>query len=199
MQLRLEDNHLQWEQKTFDSGHLIVPDVNILWLIKQGVVKTRTWDEEGNAIILGYWGQDDLVGHALSRVEPYEIECLTQVAATCIPCQDWHYVSHKIVGHYQDTEELLCIYRQKNLYKRTMRILIYLVQKFGIELEKGQLIQLSLTHQELAEFIWSSRVCVTRIINRLEQEKLIVRPTRGSIILSPELIAKLAPIPNIII
>ena len=199
MQLLLENNHLQWQQKTFDSGHLIVPDANILWLIKQGVVKTRTWDEEGNAIILGYWGQDDLAGHALSRIDPYEIECLTQVEAAGIPCQDWHYFSHKIVGHYQDTEELLCIYRQKNLYKRTMRILIYLAQKFGIEIEQGQLIQLSLTHQELAEFIGASRVCVTRMINRLEQEKLIIRPARGFIILSSELIAKLAPIPNIFI
>jgi CRP-like cAMP-binding protein len=36
------------------------------WLIETGVVKTYTWNEEGNQIILGYWGMGDLIGQPLS-------------------------------------------------------------------------------------------------------------------------------------
>ena len=30
--------------------------LDALWLINRGVVKVMTWDEEGEIVILGYWG-----------------------------------------------------------------------------------------------------------------------------------------------
>jgi CRP-like cAMP-binding protein len=187
----LENSNFQGQEKTFECGKNIPADINILWLINQGTVKTSTWDEEGRPIILGYWGMGDIVGQPLSKLEPYEIECLTNVRAVCIPCQYWSYVSNEIRCHHQDTEKLLYIFRQKTVYQKVINFLLFLSQKFGTVHERGRLISICFTHQELADFTGATRVNITRIINQLEQHDLIHRPDRGYIILRPAFMAKL--------
>ncbi|GAB4544236.1 MAG: hypothetical protein Tsb0014_38230 [Pleurocapsa sp.] len=189
--LMLETNNFQGQEKIFECRSNILADVNIIWLINQGIVKTSTWDEEGRSIILGYWGAKDVVGQPLSKLEPYEIECLTDVRAVCIPCQYWSCVSNEIRCHHQDTEKLLYIFRQKTVYQKVINFLLFLSQKFGIDRDTGRLISICFTHQELADFTGTTRVNITRIINELEQQNLIYRPDRGYIILRPAFIAKL--------
>jgi CRP-like cAMP-binding protein len=183
----LDHQEFKWQPKIFARGNIIPTELNILWLIQQGAIKTSTCDDEGNSIVLGYWGKGDLVGQSLSRIEAYKIECLTRVEVACVPYRYWNHLAQKIRCHHHDTEEILYIFRQKNLYERTIKILAFLAKKFGIEHKRGRLIQLSLTHHELADFIGATRVSITRIINRLEREKLINRPDRGYIILHPDL------------
>lgn len=156
------------------------------WLLEQGVVKTCTWNEEGTAITLGYWGSGDIVGHALSLVNPYQIECLTTVEAVCISLRQCDWLSDSICRHIQQTEELLYIVRSERMYHRLLKILIWLAGKFGREVEKGKLIDLPLTHQELAEVIGTTRVTVTKLINQLEQEGVIARPRRNLIVLQSD-------------
>jgi len=55
---------------------------DILWKIEKGVVRNLTWHEDGTLVTLGVWGPGDVVGRALSKIEPYEIECLTKVELT---------------------------------------------------------------------------------------------------------------------
>jgi CRP-like cAMP-binding protein len=183
----LDNQYFKWQPKMFARGNFIPTELNILWLINQGVVKTSTYDDQGNSIVLGYWGKGDLVGQSLSRIKTYKIECLTHVEVACIPYQHWNHLAQKIRCHHHDTEEILYIFRQKNLYERTVKILIFLATKFGIKHKQGRLIQLPLTHHELGDFIGATRVSITRIINQLEKEKLINRPDRGYIILRPDL------------
>jgi hypothetical protein len=61
--------------------------LDALWLINRGVVKVMTWDEEGEIVILGYWGENDVVGRPLSQIQPYEMQCCTSVEATCLPLE----------------------------------------------------------------------------------------------------------------
>ena len=188
--LMLENSNSQWRQKTFKCGNTILSDANTLWLIHQGLAQTTTRDEEGGLLVLGYWGAGDLVGQTLSKIKPYEILCLTDVEAACVPCQYWYSLSQELRCRHQDTEELLYIFRQKPLYLRVIKFLIFLAQKSGIEQADGRLIKIPLTHQELADSIGTTRVTITKIINQLEREKLIVRPERRYIILRPALMAK---------
>ena len=169
--------------QTFDCKEIIPLESNFFWLLKQGIVKTSTWSEDGAVITLGYWGSDDVVGQPLSLVQPYQIECLTVVKATCIPVNQCYYLSDSIRRHIQQTEELLYIVRSERMYQRLYKILVWLAQKFGKEIGVGQLIDLRLTHQDLAEVIGTTRVTVTKLINQLEQEGIISRPERNTIVL----------------
>ena len=168
---------------TFGDHETISLKPNVFWLLKQGAVKTFTWNEAGTVVTLGYWGPEDVIGQPLSRVEPYEIQCLTRVEAVCIPQHQWEQVSEAICRSIQQMERLLCIVRSDRVYQRLLGILVWLAQKFGRQVEQGQLIELRLTHQELAEIAGTTRVTVTRLLYQFEKEGKISRPRRHCILL----------------
>lgn len=168
----------------FSPREIIPSQSDCFWLLREGIVKTCTWNEEGTAITLGYWGTGDVVGRPLSLVSPYQIECLNSVEAVSIPLRQCDRLSEAIRRHIQETEELLYIVRSERMYTRLLKILTWLARKFSCEVEEGRLICLPLTHQELAEVIGTTRVTVTKLINQLEQEGVISRPRRNSIVLN---------------
>jgi CRP-like cAMP-binding protein len=176
------------EQQIFAPSELIPLSSDSLWLLHEGIVKTCTWSEEGTPITLGYWGKDDVVGQAWSLVHPCQAKCITTVKASCIPTHKADAAVDLIQRHIQQTEELLCIVRTDKMLKRLCNILTWLAQKFGKEIEIGQLIDLRITHQDLAEIIGATRVTVTKLINQLEQEGFISRPERNTIVLQRLLI-----------
>ena len=181
--LMLNTDNRDVTMRTFKRSEIIPFQSDTFWLLEQGIVKTYTWNEHGSAITLGYWGKKDVVGKPLSLVYPYQMECITTVKALCIPLEQGHRLAEAIRRHIQQTEELLYIVRSDRMYQRLRKILIWLAHKFGKEIEIGRLIELRLTHQDLADTIGTSRVTVTKLINQLEQEGIISRPERNSIIL----------------
>ncbi|MFB8790838.1 MAG: Crp/Fnr family transcriptional regulator [Potamolinea sp.] len=171
------------KQHTFSHRHLIPLQPDVLWRIERGAVRTLTWNEEGVAITLGYWGQGDVIGQPLSRLDPYEIECLTIVEASRIPSGQWDYALDAMRLHIQQTQELLNIVRMNPINQRLLKLLAWLSQKFGREVDSGKLIDLPLTHQAIAEAIGTTRVSVTRLLNQFEREGIINRYRRHFIVL----------------
>jgi len=166
----------------FSRGNLLPSQPNSLWRIERGVVRTATWTEAGTLIVLGYWGPGDVVGQPLSRLTPYQMECLMSVEVSPVPAHLWHQVLDAIVLHTQQSEELLHILHQQRLSLRLLQLLVWLVQKFGREVDQGQLIDLRLTHEEIADFASTTRTTVTRMLKQFEEEGLI-RRLRHQIIL----------------
>lgn len=173
-------------QRTLSCRDLIPLQPDALWKITWGVVRTLTWDEEGTPATLGYWGPGDVVGQPLSRIEPYQIECLTSVEAELIPFHQSHQALDALFLHIQQAEELLSIVRHERMHCRLQQILVWLAQKFGREVNSGRLIDLRLTHQAIAEVIGTTRVTVTRLLNQFEREGVISRPRRHYIVLRHE-------------
>jgi len=156
---------------------------DLLWSVEWGIVRTLTWNEEGAMITLGYWGAGDVVGQPLSGVYPFQIDCLTSVEATSIPYQQWHQVLDGIMAHSRQSEELFSIVRSERVYNRLDKLLIWLGNKFGRTVSQGILIDLRLTHQNLAELIGTTRVTVTKLLKVLEAEGKILRQQRHYIVL----------------
>lgn len=156
---------------------------DILWSIEWGIVRTITWNEEGGIIILGYWGNGDIVGQPLSGIYPYQMECLTSVEAASIPANEWCRVLDQIMAHSRQTEELFSIIRSERVYNRLDKFLVWLGNKFGFQVSQGILIDLRLTHQNIAELIGTTRVTVTKLLKELEAEGKIIRQQRHYIIL----------------
>lgn len=159
----------------FKSRSTLPLKPNSLWKIETGVVKTLTWLEDGTTVTLGLWGPGDIVGKALSQVEPYQIECLTAVEVTILPVSEWHPVSSVLLARIQQAEELMVIRRYKKTDIMLVKLLTWLGKRFGREIEQGRLIDLRLTHQDLAEILGTTRVTVTRTLGQLEQQDFIER------------------------
>lgn len=154
-----------------------------LWQIEAGVVRTLTWLEDGTTVTLGLWGPGDIVGRELAKAEPYQMECLTPVEATVLPLNRWHLVNEALILHLHQFQEFLEILHCRSVDASLLRLLSWLAKKFGHQVERGQLIDLYLTHQELSEIIGTTRGTVTRLLNSFEKQGIIKRLPGKSIIL----------------
>ncbi|MBD2418567.1 Crp/Fnr family transcriptional regulator [Anabaena cylindrica FACHB-243] len=173
-------------QKHFNRRSLLPIQKNALWQIESGFVMTYTYLENGTTVALGLWGPGDVVGELLSTMKPYQIECLTKVEATALPVVDWHQLTPILLYHIQQAEELMVIRSHKKVEAMLIQLLAWLSKKFGSEVEKGRLIDMRLTHEDLAALISSTRVTITRILGQLEQEGLIDRLSLHRIIVLQE-------------
>ncbi|MBW4640409.1 MAG: Crp/Fnr family transcriptional regulator [Gloeocapsa sp. UFS-A4-WI-NPMV-4B04] len=169
-------------RRSFSLGDRLPSTLNILWRIERGAVRTLTWNEQDIAVTLGYWGVGDVVGHELSRVKPYQIECKTSVEVSLLPPELWFQALDALILHIKSTEEFFNIACQHPLRQRLWQFLVFLDQKFGCDVEQGRLIDLVLTHQEIAEAVNATRVSVTRMLQQLEAERLLSRQSKRLIL-----------------
>ena len=148
-----------------------------MWKIERGVVRSQTLDEDGRAITLGFWGQGDLLGAPLCRMKPYHVECLTPVEISELPpgsCQLPDALDALLV-HVWKSEEFLAIVQQRFVVQRLWGLLEWLAEEFGTATADGQMFDLRLTHQDMAETINATRVTVTRLLKQFEQAGKIRR------------------------
>ncbi|MEH1942945.1 MAG: Crp/Fnr family transcriptional regulator [Nostoc sp.] len=176
----------QLPQQIFTRRELIPLQNDVLWRIDRGAVRTLTWSEDGTFITLGYWGLGDLIGYPLSRVKPYQIECLTGVEVSIVPPHLWHQNINALLSHIQQAEDLLSIVHRKPISLRLWQFLIWLSKKFGRDVEKGKLIDLNVTHQDIAEVLNTTRVTVTRLLQQLEEQGTVLRHKRRIILRLPD-------------
>ena len=167
--------------------HLFAADERLppesCWLIVSGAVKTFSKNEGRKIVTLGYWGAKDIVGQPLSNLTPYYLYCLTCVEAICIPLENLSEFSADIINRAQQQTVWMGIVRTKLVSDRLLLLLKWLAAKFGRPVDQGHLIDLRLTHREIANIIGTNRVTVTRIINKFEQQDRIYRPQQQYIIL----------------
>lgn len=169
--------------RTFNPREQIPLLSNTLWKIERGVLRTLTWKEDGTLISLGYWGQNDIVGRPLSQLDPYQIECVSSVEVSVIPSTHWSNYTDGILTHLRQIEELQTIFHTQGTEQRLLNCLKWLGKKFGRLTPDGLLIDLRLTHADISDLIGMTRVSVTRMMIKLEQDELIQRPGRHCIIL----------------
>lgn len=172
-------------QRLFSRRDLVPLRQDVLWRIDRGAVRTFTWSEQGTLITLGYWGTGDIVGQPLSRVKPYQIECLTSVEMTILTSELWYQALDAMLLHIQHAEELLSIVHRKPVSLRLWQFLVWLSHKFGRDVDRGRLIDLGVTHQEMAEVMNTTRVSVTRMLQQFEEQGMLLRHERRLILCSP--------------
>ncbi|MEH1912358.1 MAG: Crp/Fnr family transcriptional regulator [Nostoc sp.] len=180
----------QLPQQIFTRREVIPLQNDVLWRIDRGAVRTLTWSEDGTFITLGYWGLGDLIGYPLSRVKPYQIECLTGVEVSIVPHHLWHQNINALLSHIQQAEDLLSIVHRKPISLRLSQFLVWLSEKFGRDVDKGKLIDLNVTHQDIAEVLNTTRVTVTRLLQQLEEEGTVLRHKRRIILPLPNKLIK---------
>ncbi|AUT02712.1 replication/maintenance protein [Nostoc sp. CENA543] len=176
----------QLTQRLFTRKEVIEPCSDVMWMIERGAVRTLTWSEEGTFITLGYWGPGDLIGYNLTNLKPYQIECLTSVEVTTVPLHLRHQYIDALIAHIQNSEELLHIINRKPISLRLWEFLVWLSKKFGRNLEQGCLIELYITHQEIAEVLNTTRVTITRLLQEFETAKMLLRHQRRIILYPPD-------------
>jgi CRP-like cAMP-binding protein len=160
---------------TFDARTNLPQKANCLWKINSGVVRGYTWLEDGSVITLSLWGEGEGVSKTFAQIQPYQLECLTEVEASLIPWQNSPENINILLSHIQSMQELVIIRSHKTVETMLMALFNWLGKKFGKETSQGQLIDLRLTHQDISDILGTTRVTVTRLLNQLEKQGIIER------------------------
>ncbi len=176
----------QSTRQLFTRRSFLPEEKNALWQIDRGFVRTYTYLEDGTIVALGLWGSGDVIGRSLSKIKPYQIECLTKVEATILPLESETQLSNILLSHIEQAQELMVIRSHRKVETMLIKLLAWLSQKFGSEVKKGRLIDMHLTHEDLAQMLGSTRVTITRILGQFEQEGLINRLSLHRIVLREE-------------
>lgn len=152
------------------------------WLLKTGVVRTLTYQEDGSTVALGLWSAGDIVGRPLSAASPYLIETITEVEALAISAAEWHPPAEVMLSYLRQTEALMLVRSSRRAEAALLGVLQWLADRFGQQIDRGCLIDLKITHQDLADLSDTTRVTVTRLLRQFEDQGLIYRRSRQLIL-----------------
>jgi CRP-like cAMP-binding protein len=94
---------------------------------------------------------------------------------TILPPKLWSQALDALFLHIQQAEEMFTIVQQHPMSLRLWQFLVWLADKFGRDVYQGRLIDLQLTHQELADAISITRVTVTRLLRQFESSGILRR------------------------
>ncbi len=151
---------------------LLPSDSQHLWRLEEGLVRTYSWNEQGDITILGIWGPGDIVGQSLSNVTPYRIQSLGTVKVQPVNLKHW-LTAEVILEYAQQLTLLLKIVSIRRADDRLLSLLKWLAERFGRVTPTGIFTALPITHQELAETANITRVTATRLIGELEQRGIL--------------------------
>lgn len=163
----------------------VIPDesAGYLWCIEQGVVRTVTWDDEGDLVTLGLWGVGDCIGQRFTSMAPFQMESVSDVQVRAVPVSSQE-LALVLRSHIRFMEDLFLINSYKLAPQRLLHFLTWLSHRFGTPVEQGQLLDIGLTHQLIAELTGINRITATRLLNELEREGQLLRLPKQRIILS---------------
>jgi len=178
-----QDNHRWW---FFDSRSNLPRQANGLWKIDSGLVKGYTLLEDGSIVTLGVWTSGEVVSHVFTNINPYELECITEVKASLIPWKKSEKDVDFVLSYIQSVYELGIIRDYKTTDVIILKLFSWLGKKIGKETPNGQLIDVRLTHQDIADILGISRVTVTRNLNQLEKQGRIKQNPLHRFILKEE-------------
>lgn len=150
---------------------------SLSWMLDDGYVVLRAWNEDDTTTTLGIWGPGDLVIPSLIHDRPVHLCSLSpvQVEERMATAEDQRVF---LGQHVLQLTTLLQLARIRRAEDRLFRLLIWLGKRFGRV--SSQEISLSfsgmnLTHRNLAEITGMTRVTVTKALIRFRQEGRIAR------------------------
>jgi len=173
------------------KGELIPLKPKTIWQVCQGIVKLSTMSERGEEVLVGLVGPGMPFGSDLTVLHTYQATALSETQLVCFSLMDIESYPHlaqnllpKINLRLQQTESLLAISGQRHVKDRFYRLLQLLKQEVGQPVSQGIRLGVRLTHQDLADACSTTRVTITRLLGKLQEQGHIIVDPKNHIILT---------------
>jgi len=148
-----------------------------LWVVKKGVVKLTADTEDGDCLLLGLVGSEEVFGASLTDVETFTATTLSPCELTCLSLDEIAsstdltlLMMRAIASRLRQSEALLSIVGQRRVEDRVRCFLELVANDHGVVTPHGIHINLRLTHQDIANAVSSTRVTVTRVLSCLKKK-----------------------------
>ena len=162
----------------------VLPD-NLSWKIIEGYIVTNYWNEEGETIVLGIWGQGDWVTTAYSALKPIEIQCISTVVVEQFEptAED---INQLLLQQLKNLEEIFQLNRIRAADQRLITLLTWIGRRFGQVSTRGyrfSLKDMHLTHRNLADICGLTRVTVTKALNRYKVDGTLQQVSKDDLLI----------------
>ena len=114
----------------FKRRDRISVDTCTLWQVRSGLVRTITWNQEGDVVPLGLWSPGSIIGVPISQVEPCELQCLSTVELERLPL-DYALTVDMLLKHTAQVNRLLQIMHCRQVQDRLLQFSCWLAENFG--------------------------------------------------------------------
>ena len=163
-----------------------------LWLVVRGMVKLGCVTIQGDEVLLGLAGPNELFGESLAGPEAYEATTLSECDLLCLshaelenhPCLA-PALLEAVSQRQRQSQAMLALMGLRRVEDRVRAFLELLALDYGVPCAQGLRLTPKLTHQEIASALGTTRVTVTRIIGQLKEMEWLSIDGQRSIILAP--------------
>jgi PAS domain S-box-containing protein len=171
------------------KGESISLDLSTLLYVCQGCVKLSTVCETGEEVMVGLVGEGMVFGSSLTTLHTYQATALSEVELVSIHLAEIaasanlnHSLLPKINQRLRQTEFFLVIAGRRRVQDRFQQLLLLLKQEIGEPVAEGIRLSVRFTHEELASACCTTRVTITRLMGKLQQQGQIYFDSKHHII-----------------
>jgi len=172
------------------KGEIIPLKPKVIWQVCQGLVKLSTMSENGEEVLVGLVGPGVPFGSDLTSLQTYQAIALSEVQLVCFPLTETaaspalaQALLPQITQRLQQTECLLAISGQRHVKDRFYQLLQLLKHEIGLPVAQGIRLSIRFTHQDFADACSTTRVTITRLLGKFQEQGKIVIDSKHHIIL----------------
>lgn len=172
------------------KGESIPLNPLVICYVRQGSVKLTTFCETGQEVMLGLATPDMVFGSSITSLKTYEAIALSDVELVTIyeaeiaanPFLSYALLP-KIKQRLRQTESFLFIFAKRRAEDRLQDFLLLLKEEIGQRVAKGTRISIRLTHEEIASACCTTRVTITRLMSKLQEQDFLFLDSKHHIII----------------
>ncbi|BDI20116.1 hypothetical protein ANSO36C_59180 [Nostoc cf. commune SO-36] len=162
------------------KGETIPLNPLLIWYVCQGWVKLSTYCETGEEVLIGLATAGMVFGSSLTSLNIYQATALSDVELVSIYAAEIaasptlsHIFLPKINQRLQQTESFLVISGRRRVQERLYHLLELLKREVGETVPGGTRLNVRLTHEDIASACCTTRVTITRLMGKLQEEGII--------------------------
>ncbi|MFK0730796.1 MAG: PAS domain-containing protein [Gloeotrichia echinulata GP01] len=164
----------------YSKGEIIVLNPLVICYVRQGLVKLSTFCEMGEEVLIGLATKGMIFSSSMTSLQIYQAIAISDVELVSIylaEIADSPILSHILLPKFnqrlQQTESLLVIAGRRRVQDRLQHFLELLKQEVGEPMLEGTRLSVRFTHEDIASACCTTRVTITRLIGKLQQEGFI--------------------------
>jgi len=197
----------------YQQGALIfkpVVDPEHVYLLESGLVRIYRESERAEQVTFGYVQPGEVFGEcAVFQDRPRESFATAHEPCTVLKLSRRHFieaiqskpsimfaVAKQIEGRFKNVESRVEDLVFRDARSRLAHVILNLSQEFGRNEGEQTIVQIRLTHAELATLIGSSRPTVSIALGELEDEGVLTRSDRYIGIINREALQEMANVPH---
>jgi PAS domain S-box-containing protein len=172
------------------KGETILLNPLVIWYVSQGLVKLSTYCETGEEVLIGLATAGMVFGSSLTSLNIYQATAFSDVKLVSIYAAEIeaspnlsHTLLPKINQRLRQTESFLVISGRRRVQERLHYLLELLKREVGETVPEGTRLSVRFTHEDIASACCTTRVTITRLIGKLQEEGIISFDSKKHMIL----------------